>query len=1191
MTFGRLLLRNLLFHRRGNLAVSLGVVVGTAVLTGALLVGDSLRGSLRELALKRLGWVDSSLVAGRFFREEVAKGLPAQHVAPAVLLQAAVSRGSGPRVNKVVLFGVDGRFWQDDVPLGRAFWHPPELPDLRQRSVVLGAPLARDLGVRKGDTVTFHLEKLSAVPRESFLGKRKADDVQTNLELKVIKVLPDDHPGSQFSLRPTPSAPRNAYLPLTVLQEELHSWVRPARSLPEKPVNAILVKGGETQALQDALHRELRLEDWGLLLRERTFLGPEGGKYLSRESHQMFVEPAVLAAVEDAKLTAAPTLVYMVNNLATVKQHAAAAVAATAPPVGLPVAEALAAYYGPVQAPYLIVAALDPSRPPPLGPFLPEGLERLGDDQILLVQWDGSPLSDVNPGAAIALTYYHPGEEGRLREETTVLRLAAQVPMRGVFRDRNLTPQFAGITDRLTLDSWDPPFPFDRTKLRPADNRYWTEHRATPKAYVTLKTGQKLWGNRFGQVTSIRIAPPGGDAPVAPIAPLETVTAAILRHLKPDQGGFVFQDVRAEALTAGAGSQDFGMLFLGFSAFLILAALLLVGLLFRLNLDRRAGEIGLLLATGFRRRTLRLLFLAEGALLALLGGAVGLAGAVLYAGAMLNFLSAQWPGGLDRSFLGLHVTAGSLVIGYFAALAVSMATIFWATRTLARVSPRALLTGETAEAEDPVRARRRVQWSKWLIGVGLVGAAVCFLLGTRVSGHEEQAMCFFGSGALLLTAGLAAVWLWLRGTQEQRAAGRTTPGLGRLAVRNAARHPVRSLLTVGLLASATFLVVAVQAFHRDAGHDFLERTGGSGGFALLAESEVPVFQDLNDPKVRAEWELSAADRETLRDVRLVPFRVRVGDDASCLNLYQPRRPRLLGVPASLITRGGFHFAGTEATSDAEKNHTWLHLAEGGFAGGLARSDAEKNNPWLLLQSRRDDGAIPVFGEANTVTWMLHKGLGKELTVPDDRGNPVRLRIVGLLQDSVFQSELLMSEENFLRLYPRQEGYQFFLIDVPTAHAARARSLLETAVAGYGLAVTPSAQRLESFLAVENTYLATFQALGGLGLLLGAMGLAIVLLRGVWERRGELALFRALGFRRSALGRLVLMENAYLLALGLGVGVAAALLAVAPHLAGGALLWLRLLGLLGLVLLVGLAAGAAAVLSTLRAPLLPALRRE
>src|SRR5262249_12284914 len=149
------------------------------------------------------------------------------------------------------------------------------------------------------------------------------------------------------------------------------------------------------------------------------------------------------------------------------------------------------------------------------------------------------------------------------------------------------------------------------------------------------------------------------------------------------------------------------------------------------------------------------------------------------------------------------------------------------------------------------------------------------------------------------------------------------------------------------------------------------------------------------------------------------------------------------------------------------------------------------------------------------------------------------------------------------------------------------------LAGPAFTAPPGAQRLASYLAVENTYLATFQALGGLGLLLGALGLAVVLLRSVWERRGELALLRALGFRRSALGWLVLAENGWLLALGLAVGAASAVRAVAPHLlaGGGELLWLQLLGLLGLVLAVGLAAGAAAVAATLRAPLLPALRRE
>jgi ABC-type antimicrobial peptide transport system permease subunit len=246
-----------------------------------------------------------------------------------------------------------------------------------------------------------------------------------------------------------------------------------------------------------------------------------------------------------------------------------------------------------------------------------------------------------------------------------------------------------------------------------------------------------------------------------------------------------------------------------------------------------------------------------------------------------------------------------------------------------------------------------------------------------------------------------------------------------------------------------------------------------------------------------------------------------------------------------------------------------------------------------LEQPQPDAAIPVFGEANTLQWMLKTGLGQTLEVPDERGQPVALRVVGVLQDSIFQSELVMSEANFLRLYPRQEGYQFFLIGAPPNRAGEVKDLLETTLANQGFSVMPTQRRLEAYLAVENTYLATFQALGGLGLVLGALGLAVVLLRSVWERRGELALLRALGFRQTALGFLVLAENSFLLLLGLGIGTATALLAVAPHLLGGSgvLPWPQLVGLLGLVLAVGLTSAGLAVWATLQAPLLTALRRE
>jgi ABC-type antimicrobial peptide transport system permease subunit len=145
----------------------------------------------------------------------------------------------------------------------------------------------------------------------------------------------------------------------------------------------------------------------------------------------------------------------------------------------------------------------------------------------------------------------------------------------------------------------------------------------------------------------------------------------------------------------------------------------------------------------------------------------------------------------------------------------------------------------------------------------------------------------------------------------------------------------------------------------------------------------------------------------------------------------------------------------------------------------------------------------------------------------------------------------------------------------------------------GLELTPTSQRLAQFNAVQNTYLGTFQVLGGLGLLLGSVGLGIVVLRNVLERRGELAVLLAVGFRKPTLQRLLLIENGALLALGLALGVAAAAVAVLPALLSPAaqLPYVSLLLTLGAVLVNGALWTWAATRFALRGNLLAALRNE
>jgi ABC-type antimicrobial peptide transport system permease subunit len=1118
MTRGRLLLDSLRYHTRANLAVGLGAAVGAAVLAGALLVGDSLRGSLLDRADRQLAGTEHALVAGRFFRQQLADELPG-NVRPVILLQGTVRAGDR-QAGRVTIIGVDRRFGLGDAT--------PAGP-----SATVAEPLARALALKTGDSIQVTVQKASAIPRASPLAERDADSATRSFNLTVGHVLSADHAVNEFTLNPGPAAPLNLIVPLQTLQQEIE---QPGR------VNVLLSPPQPLQPLQAELDRRLALDDWGL----KVHVPPKLKAYVSVESRRLILEsPAIEAAKKAGEETGchvAPTFVYLANTIAA----------------------------NGAEIPYSVVAGVDPKDRAPLNSA---GIE-FNDDEIVLVDWKESPLK-VKPGDEVTLTYFKPEVEGHVEETTHTFRLKAMIPLEGPAADPDLVPEFPGITDRLTISQWDPPFPYDNRRIKPRDERYWQQHRATPKAYVTLAAARKLWGSRYGDTTSVRLLPGEGDAANA----LPRVRESILKNLDASRGGFVFDPVRERAHAAGQGSTDFGMLFLSFSFFLIVSALMLVGLLFRLNLERRAREVGLLRAAGYPLRTVRRLLLVEGLIVSMIGSAVGLAAAAGYAAAMLAILAALWPTPGVGSFLRLHVSASSPAIGFVASVLMSLIAVWWAVRGLSRIEPSQLLKGVTGDEGAVFKPSR---WAARIAVVALIGAIGLIVAGPFAPPGEPRAGTFFGGGALLLTAAQAAVWLWLKRPRHA-----TIHALAPLGIRNATRNPTRSLLTAGLLASAAFLLVAVESFRREPDRDFREKSGGSGGFAFLAEADAPVFVDLTGEEMLADVERniqrkfqqqkkSAAEREArIEEVRRVfqsatvlSFRVRAGDDASCLNLYQAARPRVIGVPEALIDRGGFRFSSTEA-----------------------KTPEEKANPWLLL--RRSDGATPAFVEENTAIWQLKKGLGDEIAIPDEEGRPVKLRIAGLLKDSVFQSEVLIGDAAFRRSFPRTEGFSYFLIEPgPGSDPSVVERTFEENLGAYGIEITPTADRVASYLAVQNTYLTTFQLLGGFGLLLGVLGLAVVLLRNVWERRSELALLRAMGYRLGTLNRLIFIENSLLLILGLGAGVLAALAAVAPHMAsGGAVPWGRLTLMLGAVLVVGLAAAGAAVMASVRTPIVEGLRRE
>ena len=1189
----RLLIQNLLYFRWANLAVLAGMAVATAVLTGALMVGDSVRGSLRALAVQRLGPVDYALVATRFFEQSlgdrIAKSGEQFQVVPAVIVRGGASGESGGP-------GESGQRRTAGVQIaalgGDAGW----VPGVSRGGAVVNGALAEELGLggAGGGTVLLSLPTQQDIPREATLARRSRQQALSGMRVTAETVVAEPGMASMFSLEGSQRTTRNAWVNLAQLQSAIE---QPGR------VNALLVHDkvpgrGAGAAEAGELNRRLRevatLADYGLSIT------PGGNDEAVLNARGTYLPGPIIQAAEQAAAAAGAPLrrvsVYLVNTVAVAG--------------------------GDRKIHYAVVAGIDPIDGGPLAA-----------DEVALNQWTADRLG-AKVGDRLTFTYFRRQPRGELEEVTSdvAYRVARVLPMQGLGADRSLTPEYKGLTDAKSVSDWDPPegVEIDKKRVTPEDEAYWKQYQAAPKLFVSFETARKLWGGAYGDVTSLRV--PAGKA--------EGFKNELRNRIDPASLGLSFQPVKAQQLAAATGSTDFAMLFVGFSFFLIAAAALLVAMLFRLNIEQRARQVGLLSAVGFAPRELRRLALGEGMMLAVAGGLIGLAGAVGYTGLMVTGLRTWWVDAVGTTALRLYVEPRTLVIGLLASLAVAFLAILWAVWQIGKTEAARLLAGGRYAPVAAAAQRRGVGIASWVgVAAGLCGLV---LLGLGILGTVDPKVAFLAGGVLLLVSCLGLVSAQMQNVQGRRGArglrrvlqsldllctGVFLAGLGLVSfaagaywirpgvihplflqwmewmaplpdwmatvafavvitlaigawvaataallkggfgmlvpvfrtgsagvavelssiaaagVRNAVRHTARSVLSIGLIAFAAFTLVTVSAMREGPPTDTHKKESGAGGYTLILQADIPLMGDLGTVQGRKLLGVDPADAPLWDRVHFMPLRSWAGQDISCLNLTRPSTPTILSVPHALVERGGFAKAG--------------------------------ENPLALLERPIENDEVPVVTDAETAEYILHLGVGRTMPDPiiDQHGRPRKLKLVGTLSHSIFQSEMLMSEASFLQLFPAQGGFGTVLIEAAPGDQDEVRRLLGSNLGDYAVTVDRTADRLAAYARVKNTYLSTFQTLGSLGLMLGTIGLAVVLLRNLVERRAELALLTALGFRRSARLRLVLSENAFLLVLGLVVGCGCALLGVLPSItsSGRTINFAALSLTLAAVLVIGLGA--------------------
>jgi ABC-type lipoprotein release transport system permease subunit len=1050
MTTCSLVLNSFRFYARSHVGTLLGVALGAMVLVGAMLVGESVRGSLRDMAEARLGRVELALPSNdRLFRAELADQLRAElgtDTAALLQLPGTAKRPSGKtRANNVVVMGVNEAFW-------KLALEQPEFTEIPEDSIVLNERLAKQLDVKKGNMVNLRVHNPSQLSRDAPMAPIE-DSTASLAQLEVLAIVSDAEFG-RFSLQASQVPPYNAFVSLGQLQEAI-----------EKPAMANLMLVGQAQSpakspttdqAQAALARHWQLAD-----AQAQLLQLPDGKGIELRSPRVFLDPPLARAALEVSTEATEVLTYFVNKI----------------------------QLGDNATPYSMVAALDGFAP----------------GTIWLNQWTADDLQ-ARVGDEVELSYYTVGTMRQLEERTAKFTVGGIIAMDDPRADRTLMPEFPGMTDSANCADWDTGFPMDLDAIRDKDEDYWDQYKGTPKAFISLASGQEFWSNRFGDLTAVRFASTDDKAALG---------QELLAKLNPIDTGLTFRDIRGQADDSVSNSMDFGLLFMGFSFFLIASALMLISLLFQFTMEKRTRETGILLAVGIPAKRVCRMLLLEGGLIALTGCVIGGAAGTVYARLILDGLATNWREAVASATLTYHSSSTAWSLGLLSAFVIALGTIWCSLRKLNKQTAHELLAGESPENTQTHKSAKRATAIGSLLAVG------AFAL---VSIAELTPITFYTAGTMLLLAGLAFASARLTRLAKAGALGQADRlSLAGLGQRNAARRRRRSMATVGMLACGSFMIASIGVFQKDATIDANERTSGTGGFALIGEAAIAVVHDMNDAGQRADH--YSLDEELVQGVTFVPFRLRDGDHANCLNLNRAQQPRLLGVKPEQLN-GRFTFAA--------------------ILDGLEPGD----NPWALLETARatlklGDDVVPAIADQSAMKYALGMKIGDTIDYTDEHGITFKVMFVAQMADSILQGNLLISESDFIKRYPGESGYRVFLVDAPAENREAVGVELNTALENHGFEWVSAMQRLGELNAVQNTYLNTFQVLGGLGLLLGSLGLGVVVMRNVQERKSELALLRAIGFEKRTIKRFVLGEYLGLLIGGLLIGTVSAGLAVLP----------------------------------------------
>ncbi len=1040
----KFILRSLKYFKTQHIGVLLAIIISTAVLTGALIIGDSVKGSLKNLVELRLGNIENVLLTGdRFITDELSSKIANElgiKTASMIMLDAiSVAPESQTRINKVQLIGIDHDFWN----LSNI-----TMPDIKGNQVVISSNLSQRLDLQVDDEFLLRVKNADVVPLNAPFTDDKEQTIA--IRVKVIKIANNEELG-RFSLRNDQKAPYNVFINRSYLSKKL--------DIPG--LSNVLITNNEANISIDKLNQVLKsnfsIEDAGLQIKNL-----DKSPYTDISSSRIFIDNNIPKIFKDRSIPHQNILTYFVNSFKTKEKD----------------------------TPYSFISAV------PSG-YLDIDIK---ENSTIVNSWLAEDL-DLKIGDSLNLNYFIVGPLRTLEERIHSFIVQDIISVVELENNRTLMPDFPGLSDAESCGDWDAGIPIDMKSIRDKDEEYWNNYKGTPKAFISLDTGLKLWKNEFGDYTTIRFNNSQIDS--------ASIVQYITSNLDPKDLGMSFRNVRSTGNNAASNGVDFGELFLSLSFFIILSAIILTILVTSLNLQSRMSEVGILSSLGITRNQIIKLRFTEYSIIIIVGSVIGGLFGILYNYLVLIGLNSIWNDAIHADNIIMKVVPSTIMIGITIGIITSSLSIYITTVRMLRRSGKNLIS-----KQQKLKKKGNLIF-QWILAL----MATFFSIAIAVYSIIEKSTL---SSSTILTAGfvfmVGSIMLMKLIIGKRSNNPNRILSLNQLVSKNIARNAGRSITVVSLLAIGSFTIIVTGSNRLTFSGTELQKNSGTGGFKYWVESTIPILKKLNSENGRSYYGL---DEGFLKDINFVQISSIEGDDASCLNLNQVQNPQIMGVSPNLF--------------DSLNAFSFATIME------------ETDSPWLTLNDNLGPNIIPAIADQTVIQWGLIKSIGDTLTYTNEAGENIFLVLVGGLTPSIFQGNILISQKHLIENFPSSAGSKIMLVNSPEEHSDKLQLLLNEYFKDFGLEITSAPQRLKDFYSVTNTYLTIFMILGGLGVILGTLGLGIVIIRNLVDRKHEINTYFALGFNKRQIKKVILIENLILLFSGIIIGVVAALIAIIPSL--------------------------------------------